>query len=642
MRRIAFYLFYDAAGEVDDYIPFKLSALQEFVDEIIVICNSPVTENGRAKLENIGVKVFCRKNIGFDVWGYKEGLELIGYDELAKSYDEVILLNYTFFGPIFPFSELFHEMDSRKCDFWGISDHSEVTPNPFTGRGTLPRHIQSHFIAVRSAMLKSDQFVQYWQEMPMIHSYEDSVLTHESRFTSYFESRGFTSSVYINKDDYPSLYPTFFDIKETILNRSPILKRRLFFHNPLWMAQNYVDLRKTMEIIKNTSDYDIDFISQNINRTVKPRDLYTNLEQLRILPTNYCADDENASITENIAVLVHIYYPENWDEIYSFIRKIPVAFDLYISAVNEEHAQTLKAHTENINNLIDIRVVDKDVRDDISSLFLTFNDVGLNEKYKYICRVHDMQIENDGLDWVQSSNIRLMKQHCFENLLATPEYICGLLKLMRDNSDIGIICPPVMHIGQQTMGHGWEGTKSQVDVLCKKLGITVPLDDDTPMAVYGSMFWFKPKALRPLFEGNWEQKDLSDEFVLNDKNFISVFGRLICCTTKNEGFSIYNVMTSAQAERNYVKLEFKHQKIMSTLPSGDVNWQYICLKRIFKTADGKEPTFSSVIGGCTILLLSVFKRSLMDKHPKLAKNLRGPYLITKNCIKKLHFKKKRK
>jgi rhamnosyltransferase len=113
MRRIAFYLFYDEFGEVDDYIPTKLTALQEFVEDIVVVSNSKMTVAGRAKLENIGATVFCRENVGFDVWGYKEGMETIGYDELASNYDEVILLNYTFFAPIFPFAELFNEMDSR-------------------------------------------------------------------------------------------------------------------------------------------------------------------------------------------------------------------------------------------------------------------------------------------------------------------------------------------------------------------------------------------------------------------------------------------------------------------------------------------------------------------------------------------------
>jgi rhamnosyltransferase len=103
-----------------------------------------------------------------------------------------------------------------------------MVPNPFTGTGILARHIQSHFIAIRKKLLSTIEFKKYWQDMPMIKNYTDSVLSHESRFTSHFQSMGFTSSVYISNDDYPSDYPTFIDVKRTIENRCPILKRRLF------------------------------------------------------------------------------------------------------------------------------------------------------------------------------------------------------------------------------------------------------------------------------------------------------------------------------------------------------------------------------------------------------------------------------
>ena len=116
----------------------------------------------------------CRENVGFDVWGYKEAIEKIGFDKLAE-YDEVILLNYTFFAPIFPFSELFEWSEKQDVDFWGISDHAEIKPNPYTGTGILPKHIQSHFIAIRKSLLVSHEFQDYWKNMPMIHSYTDSV-----------------------------------------------------------------------------------------------------------------------------------------------------------------------------------------------------------------------------------------------------------------------------------------------------------------------------------------------------------------------------------------------------------------------------------------------------------------------------------
>lgn len=637
MRRIAFYLFYDENGEVDDYIPVKLSALQEFVKDIIVISNSKMTAAGRAKLEGIGAKVICRENVGFDVWGYKEGIESVGYDRLAKDYDEAILLNYTFFAPIFPFSELFDEMSERECDFWGISEHDEMVPNPFTGVGVLPRHIQSHFIAVRKKMLGSLEFKKYWQDMPMIKSYTDSVLRHESRFTNHFESMGFVSSVYINNDDYPSAYPTFIDVKQTIENRSPILKRRLFFHDPMWLDINCVDLRGTIETIEKTSDYDLALVNQNINRTVKPRVLYTNLEQLRIVPDNYLSPEYTDIISNEpkIAVIAHVFYSDMWEEIYDYIKNIPYKYDLYISTSSDEDADILKEKTESIGSPVDIRVVEENRGRDMSSLFITFKDIGVSDKYDYVCRVHSKKSPQNGFSRADS-----FKKHLYQNLLGSPEYISNLIGLMNKNSDIGLVFPPLVHIGYPTMGHAWFANYAPTAALCKKLGIEVPLDDDTPVAAFGTMFWFRPAALRPLFEHNWKWTEFNAEPAHVDGGLSHVLERIISYVSKNEGFSVYSVMTPKQAEKNYTKLEFKHQKIMSTLPNGDVNWQYTSLRDLFIDAKTGRPEFNAVLSGCTKLLFSSFRRTVWEKYPRVSKLMYGPYRLTKKIYKLAKFKKK--
>lgn len=142
MRRIAFYFFYDAQGVVDDYIIYKLRKLREHVDAVFFISNSELMAESLSKVEPVVDVLHFRENIGFDVWAYKEAIEKFGWERLAE-YDEAVFLNYTFFGPIFPFSEMFTELEKVNVDFWGISAHQDVSPNPFTGIDKLPFHIQS-------------------------------------------------------------------------------------------------------------------------------------------------------------------------------------------------------------------------------------------------------------------------------------------------------------------------------------------------------------------------------------------------------------------------------------------------------------------------------------------------------------------
>ncbi|GMA94250.1 hypothetical protein GCM10025881_10740 [Pseudolysinimonas kribbensis] len=181
-RRVLFYLFYDVRGVVDDYIPYKLERLRPFADHIVAIVNGIITAESRGRLAAVTDEIFQRENVGFDAWGYKEALDAFGEDRLAD-YDEVLLVNYTWFGPVRDLAPLFTQMDGRELDFWGITDHGAVESHPRNPRLALPVHIQSHWIAVRRRMVASDAWRRYWRDMPRVVSYDDSITRHETRFT---------------------------------------------------------------------------------------------------------------------------------------------------------------------------------------------------------------------------------------------------------------------------------------------------------------------------------------------------------------------------------------------------------------------------------------------------------------------------
>ncbi|WP_022711834.1 rhamnan synthesis F family protein [Pseudochrobactrum sp. AO18b] len=241
-RRIAVAFFYDEHGIVDDYMVHLLKSMKPFVERTVFVSNGQLTSDSMSAVKAVADEVLIRENIGFDVWAYRDGLEHIGFENLSQ-YDELILYNHTFYGPIFPFSEMFEKMEAMPLDFWGISMHGRLELNPFTLNGELPAHINSHFIAIRKKMFLSSHFSKYWKEMEKIESYEDSILKHETRFTKYFNELGYKSDAYIKPEDYGSFYPVFIDVAETIANRSPILKRRALFHKSLFHDHNAIDVQ---------------------------------------------------------------------------------------------------------------------------------------------------------------------------------------------------------------------------------------------------------------------------------------------------------------------------------------------------------------------------------------------------------------
>ncbi|HEH9426663.1 TPA: rhamnan synthesis F family protein [Aeromonas sobria] len=617
MKRIAFYLFYDKDGVVDQYIQFKLSELKKSVEKIVVVSNSPLTNLGRETLENIGCDVLCRENIGFDVWGYKEGMEYIGQDKLSQ-YDELIMLNYTFFGPIFPFEEMFSWAEQQpQLGFWGLSDHAEKTPNPFTGTGTLHRHIQSHFIAVRKKLFQSPEFIAYWKNMPMINSYQDSILNHESKFTHYFEQRGFSYAVYISTEDYQSEYPTFFEVAEVLKNRCPIIKRRPFFHEPLWLDKCSIDLPAALQIAKEQSNYDLNFIYQNLARTTKPKDLASNLELLKVFSTE---GDVPFDCNVKIAVIAHVYYPDMLQEIITYANNIPAAYDLYISTGSLQSKLEIEREIENIPNSaknIEVRVVEYNRGRDISSLLLTMRDVILKQDYEFILRLHSKKSpQND------ARQAEHFKQQMYDNLVASRGYVSRLLSFMQENPQVGFLCPSMVHIGYPTLGHAWFSNKPGAEALAKRLGIKVPFDEISPFAAYGTMFWFRPDALKRLFEENWRWDEFSAEPAHYDGSLAHLIERLLVYTVHNAGYIAYNIMSTMMAEKNYAKLEYKMNRVMACLHNGDVQWQVYDMQ--LPRQNGEPP--SSVKRNFKILIRSI-GRSITFRYPRLATLLKKPYFL---------------
>ena len=94
-------------------------------------------------------------------------------------------------------------MNKRDLDFWGITKFHRVEHDPFghSPYPYLPEHIQSHFHAYRKSLHTSQAFRDYWDNIPPINDYYDSVGLHESLFTKRFADKGFKWDVYVDTSD---------------------------------------------------------------------------------------------------------------------------------------------------------------------------------------------------------------------------------------------------------------------------------------------------------------------------------------------------------------------------------------------------------------------------------------------------------
>ena len=415
-RRVAIASFYDEKGIVDDYLIFLLKELRGFTENIIFVSNGALSKNSEIAVKQHVDTLITRNNEGFDVGAYRAGLEAIGFDELAN-YDELILFNHTFYGPIFPFSEMFETMEARECDFWGITAHNRLDLNPLTGQGELSYHLQSHFIAIRRQMAASTTFRHYWATMKPILSCEDSIVHHKTRFTKYFSDLGYVHSVYIDMNEYGSHYPAFVDVDETVKNRCPILMRRIFFHDPLYNDENAVDLPRALAILKKESRYDESLIWKNILRSSRLRDLNATASLMSVFP-DVRLKPENAPMDYGrIAVCAHVYYVDMLDELFSLTANIPVPYDFIATTdtpAKKAEIERAFANRSGIRTVI-VRVMEENRGRDMSALFVTCRDLFLADCYDIVCRIHTKKTPH-----VKQSQSNLFKRHMVENLLGSP------------------------------------------------------------------------------------------------------------------------------------------------------------------------------------------------------------------------------
>ena len=470
-------------------------------------------------------------------------------------------MNYTVYGPVFPFEELFARTDEADVDFWGVTAHKQVDPNPFgAGPDILPEHIQSHWIAVRQRLLSSVEFWQYWDSMPMITSYEGSILQHESRFTQHFSRCGFRHMVAFPPADYPDDHPIFEDFDLLLDDRCPLVKRRIFFHEPTYLDRRAIIARRLIDRLEQT-DYPTELIWRNVVRTVEPRTLHTNLSLLEIVPEH--DTDWRPEPSRRVAVFAHLFYADMLDEMMSYVRNIPIDYDLFVTTSTPEQQREIEAGVRDRYDVagLDVRVVEQNRGRDMSALFITFRDVLSSGVYDYALRVHSKKSPQNDFNAG-----RLFKRHMFDNLLATPGYVARVLRLFEENPTLGMLFPPVVHIGFPTLGHAWFTNREVAERWAKKLGITTTFDRSTPVAPYGTMFWFRPDALRDFTSYPFKWEDYPKEPGHRDGGLAHVQERLLAYGAMNAGYHVRALMTRDWAGISHTFLEYKLQRLSSMLP----------------------------------------------------------------------------
>ncbi|MGL4340632.1 MAG: rhamnan synthesis F family protein [Rhodoglobus sp.] len=560
-RRVIFYLLFDPRGHVDAYIPYKLSRLRPFADTIIVVSNGELAVEGRRELDSIVDDVWERENIGLDVDAYHWALEKFGSERLSQ-FDELIMMDYTWFGPVGSFETVFESMAVCDVDFWGITERGETLPGVTSTQGTVAAHIQPHWIAVRKRMFTSYAWKSYWDTMPEPNSYPELLLDQKSRFTEHFFSRGFHYAVAFPLHDYPgTLHPALERAQELLEAGCPILVRKPFLHDPLYLDRQGIIGRRLLQIAERRG-YPQSMILQNMAKHAQPKVLNTNASLLEILPDQAISYDPEQPL--RIAATVHIYYEDMTDELVDSLASLPGPYDLYVTTTGELKADFIRsrisARADSEIAHCEVRVLQSNRGRDLSAFFIGCRDIATSDRYDLIVKIHSKKTVQQG-----AAVGTLFKHQQIDNLLSSRGYTSNVLGLFQNEPSLGVVFPPTVHIGFPTLGGAWFTNREPAEQLARRMGIRVPPDDISPLAPLGAMFIARPDALRLLFVDELSYEDYAPETHHKDGSLAHVQERIIPLAAGELGFYCRTVATADYAAISHTFLEYKLDRLSQTV-----------------------------------------------------------------------------
>lgn len=462
MRRLCIYLTYDPQNIADRYVVYMLKELKEAVSYLVVVSHSAYVRKEHDKLWPYADRIVYRENTGYDAGGFKDALcNYIGWEQI-DTYDEIVLVNDSFFGPFQSMKDIFYSMERRKCDFWGLTCQAA---HETEGR-RIPEHIQTYFLAVRKRMFRSEEFRYYWENMAYYKYFNDVVLKHEIVFTQYFHNLGYGYTCLAdmspnnssgNKNNF--LQYGFLQYELIAKRNFPFFKKKPVTFDTLTL-QTQENFKLALDYIRLYTDYDVDMIWENLIRTVDIADLQRNFHLNYIIS---CRDGASCE-PDHAALIILADYAQSAEYVTGYTERLKNY--LYIIKIVSHCPDVAEIYRKAGYQCSVIKN-----KENLQSILPELT------KVSYICMIHDCDMTSDfrpgctGKSWFFNT---------WHNLLADSRYINNLLAQFKNDKRLGVLTAPVPWFADY-FGHTvnrWEEYYDQIKQCVQEKHISCVLSRD--------------------------------------------------------------------------------------------------------------------------------------------------------------------
>ena len=296
--------------------------------------------------------------------------------------------------------------------------------------------------------------------------------------------------------------------------------------------------------------YLIDGIDDAIAKQDLTNRLAMHLETLKTLHINYkpkidfhhlplCKD--NTEIKQfTIAVIIHLFYEDLLEEIIHHVNFITPRPDLYISVSEDVNIQKVELFlvSQGYKNYT-VEVCHNRGRD-IAPFLVDFSEK--LQTYDLCCKIHGKKslfMGNEQQQW---------RNHLLDNLLKSKEHVRDIICKFFEDETLGLLFSD----SDKSIPHhcfSWLHNKPIVPSILKQLNLLELenlLDEERIDFPAGTMFWFRPKAIKQLLNAGLEYHDFQEEPIPSDGTIAHVIERLFAYVARLNGYNFIELNQTLQ------------------------------------------------------------------------------------------------
>lgn len=490
MKRLLLYVHFNKYQSLSSHVLYQLEKMRPLFSRVVFISNSPLSAENQMKLheQHLMDDFMQRENIGFDFAAWRDGMNHVGFENLAD-YDSVTVMNDTCFGPLWDMAPLYHQFEhDPETDFWGMTN--------FRKTAAFKEHLQSYYLSFSKEVVASAAFQDFWTKVQNFTAVQDVINHYETQVTTSLTDAGFAyKAVFdtVDADTTGMLHPDF-----SYYNPTAILKNKVPFIKVKTIDANQHITPYILNQIELVTSYPVDLIVSHMSNINYPDFKY-------LLGRKYLQPAHADLTGKKVAVHLHVFYVDLLQEFLDAFKSFDFAYDLFITTDSEGKRPEIETVLAKNGQSAAIFVTGNIGRDVLPMLKLKEQ----LQSYDYVGHFHTKKSKEADF-WAGES----WRKELIAMLVRPANHI---LSNLAQKEDLGLVIadiPTFFRYNKIVDAYNEHQIAPAMNDLWEKMGMQKAIDFGTLhtfVMSYGTYVWFKYDALKPLFDLDLTDADVPAE-----------------------------------------------------------------------------------------------------------------------------------